>query len=77
MFEHAPVVEGFDPEEMDQGEEFLNLVLAAVEISNVGTPDPMQDLHRSTGEAPAVVTFKLEARLRALRRPVLNRVCFI
>ena len=28
LFEGAPIIEGFDPEEVDQGEKFLDLVLA-------------------------------------------------
>ena len=35
LLEDAPVVEGFDPKEMDQREKFLDLVLTAAEISNL------------------------------------------
>jgi len=42
LFKRAPVVEGFYPEEVDQGEEFLDLVLTAVKVSNAGTPNSME-----------------------------------
>lgn len=77
LFELAPVIEGFDPEEVNQGEKLLNLVLTAFEISNVGTPNSIQDLHWGAGKAPAVVTFELETSLRALGRPIFDRVCFV
>ena len=38
LFEDTPVVEGFDPKEMDQREKFLDLVLTATEISNLRKP---------------------------------------
>jgi len=34
LFKHAPVVEGFYPEEVDQGEEFLDLVLTTANVRN-------------------------------------------
>ena len=67
LFEDAPIIEGFNPEEVDQGEKFLDLVLAAAKISDSREVGSIQDPHRSSSEAPAVVAFKLEAGLCALR----------
>lgn len=77
LFEGTPVVEGFDPQEVDQREKLFNLVLAAAEISIVTTPSSIRDLHRSAGEAPPVIAFELKAGLRTLSRPILDCVCFI
>lgn len=66
LFEGAPIIEGFDPEEVDQREKFLDLVLTAAKISDSRKVGSIQDPHRSSGEAPAVVGFELKACLRAL-----------
>lgn len=66
LFEDTPVVEGLNPEEVDQREEFLDFVLTAAEISNLREAGPIEDLHRSAGKTPTVVAFELEAGLRAL-----------
>jgi hypothetical protein len=64
LFEDTPVVEGFNPEEVDQREEFFDLVLTAAEISNMGTLSSIQNLHGSASEAPTVVASELEASFR-------------
>lgn len=74
LFEGTPVIEGFDPEEVNQREELLNLILAVAEISNLGRARSIQVLHRSACKAPTVSAFELETSLRTLGRPVLNRV---
>ena len=66
LFEGAPIIEGFDPEEVDQREKFLDLVLTATGISKVRTYGSLHDPHRSAGETPTVVAFELEASLRTL-----------
>ena len=66
LFEDTPVVEGSNPKEVDQREEFFDLVLTATEISNVGTSSSIQDLHGGAGKAPAVVALELETSLRTL-----------
>lgn len=65
LFEETPVVEGFNPEKVNQREELLDLVLAVAEVSNVGTPSPMRDLHGSAGKTPTMVALERKAGLRA------------
>jgi hypothetical protein len=36
LLEDTPVIERFDPKEVDQGEKFLDFVLTAAKISNLG-----------------------------------------
>ena len=66
LFKNTPIVEGFDPKEVDQREKFLDLVLTATGISKVRTYGSLHDPHRSAGETPTVVAFELEASLRTL-----------
>lgn len=44
QFEDAPVVEGPNPEKVNQREEFFDLVLAVGKLSGLSTPDVMHDL---------------------------------
>ena len=66
LFEDTPVVEGSDPKEVDQGEKFLDFVLTAAEINNLGEVGSVHDLHRGAGKAPAMVAFERVAGLRTL-----------
>ena len=66
FLEDTPIVEGFDPKEVNQGEKFFDLVLAATEISNFGEAGSIQGLHRSAGKAPTMVAFERKAGLRIL-----------
>lgn len=66
LFEDTPIIEGFNPEEVDQGEKFLDLVLSVAKISDSREVSSIQDPHRSSSEAPAVIASKLEAGLRVL-----------
>lgn len=77
LFEDTPVIEGFDPKEVDQREKFFDLVLAVAKINDVRRPSLIECLHRSAGEAPAVVAFELEAGLCTLGGPVLDCMRFV
>lgn len=66
LFEDTPVVEGFNPKEVDQREEFFDLILTVTEISNVGTLSSIKGLHGSAGKAPTVIAFELETSLCTL-----------
>lgn len=43
-FEDTPVIEGPNPEEMNQREEFFNFVLATVKVRDLGTTNGTLDL---------------------------------
>jgi hypothetical protein len=43
-FENTPVVEGPDPEKIDERIEFFDLVLAMAKLSDFGTQNETQDL---------------------------------
>jgi len=66
FLEDTPIVEGFDPKEVNQGEKFFNFVLTATEISNFGAADSVRGLHRSAGKAPTMVAFERKAGLCTL-----------
>lgn len=66
FLEDTPIVEGFDPKEVDQGEKFFDFVLTATEINNFGEAGLIHDLHRSAGKAPTMVAFERKAGLRTL-----------
>lgn len=76
-FENTPVVEGFDSEEVDQREEFVDFVLTVAKLSKSRRPSEVRDVHRCSSKTPAMIAFKLETGLRALCSPVLDCMCFI
>ena len=77
LLEDTPVVEGLNPEEVHQREKFFDLVLTVAEISNAVKPSSIEDLHGSTGKAPAVVALEFKASFRTLSQLILNRVRFV
>ena len=77
LFEDTPVVEGLDPKEVDQREKFLDFVLTAAEINNLGEVGSVRDLHRGAGEAPTMVAFEGVAGLRTLGCSILDCMCFV